>query len=166
VHTTAGGRVYYMHFVRLSGLAPESVYSYKVRSGGAAATTSDEFSFRAGPAPGGVTRVNIYGDMGVYSWNNMGNLLEDCHSGAADLIVHMCVGRQESTIVSAGVSILFQSTAGWWCCELVWLCFRAYCLCVLGCCVSARVLCLGFRPLASGERPSSACPLSVGIHPS
>ena len=33
--------------------------------------------------------MNIYGDMGVYTWNNMGNVLQDCNSGDVDLIVHL-----------------------------------------------------------------------------
>jgi hypothetical protein len=89
VHKTEGGRVYYMHFVRLSNLMPGEEYMYTVHSGATDAVTSDVFSFRGGPSPGNVTRVNIYGDMGVYTWNNMGNILDDCNSGAADLIVHM-----------------------------------------------------------------------------
>jgi hypothetical protein len=73
VHTTAGGRVYYMHFVRLTQLAPRARFFYTVQSGAAGAVASDEFSFRA-PYAEGETRIALYGDMGVYSWNNMANL--------------------------------------------------------------------------------------------
>ena len=70
---TVGGRVYYMHFVKLGGLAPRSKHKYKVRSGGAGGIWSDEYTFRS-PYPGGdgkPTKVDIFGDMGVYQWNNM-----------------------------------------------------------------------------------------------
>jgi hypothetical protein len=70
VHTTSGGRVYYMHFVRLSGLQERAPYTYTVQSGGVGATVSNEYTFRA-PYTRGVTRINIFGDMGVYQWNNM-----------------------------------------------------------------------------------------------
>jgi hypothetical protein len=33
--------------------------------------------------------VAIFGDMGVYSWNNMANLKQDVEDGAIDLVVHM-----------------------------------------------------------------------------
>lgn len=91
IHTTAGGRTYYMHFVRLSGLQPHARYSYQVQSGSEGAALSDTFSFRA-PYGEGETRIDIFGDMGIYTWNNMEWLLKDCNSGsdtAADLIVHM-----------------------------------------------------------------------------
>ena len=80
-----------MHFVRLSGLQPLTDYTYSVRSGATDGSRSDLFTFRSGPAQGARTSVNIYGDMGVYTWNNMGNVLEDCQNHEADLIVHMCV---------------------------------------------------------------------------
>jgi len=72
-HVTGGGRVYYMHFVRLEGLAPRARFNYTVQSGAAGAVASDAFSFRA-PYAEGETRIALYGDMGVYSWNNMANL--------------------------------------------------------------------------------------------
>ena len=87
-HTTAGKRTYYMHFVRLEGLAPRAKYSYTVKSGAEGAVVSDQFSFRA-PYPEGETRIALYGDMGVYSWNNMQNLKDDCVTNAEyDLVIH------------------------------------------------------------------------------
>ena len=64
-HTTAGGRTYYMHFVRLAGLAPRAEYGYAVRSGGAGAAWSRRFAFRAPyqSSTGGPTRIALYGDM-------------------------------------------------------------------------------------------------------
>ena len=59
-HVTTGGRVYYMHFVRLAGLAPRTRYSYRVRSGGAGGQLSDSFSFRS-PYSEGETRVDLFG---------------------------------------------------------------------------------------------------------
>ena len=47
VHKTSGGRVYYMHFVRLPTRTPRATYAYSVRSGGAAAVDSPRFTFRA-----------------------------------------------------------------------------------------------------------------------
>ena len=78
-----------MHFVRLSGLAPVTKYSYTVQSGAVGSTESAEFTFQSAPLLGSTTRINIYGDMGVYTWNNMGNVLKDCQAGEADLIIHM-----------------------------------------------------------------------------
>eukprot|EP01063_Lacrimia_lanifica_P015611 TRINITY_DN22302_c0_g1_i1.p1 TRINITY_DN22302_c0_g1~~TRINITY_DN22302_c0_g1_i1.p1 ORF type:complete len:728 (+),score=306.41 TRINITY_DN22302_c0_g1_i1:49-2232(+) len=90
VHKTpAGDREVCMHFVPLEGLTPKATYNYTVRSGGAAAVQSDVFSFRAPyDHDGGATKINIYGDMGIYSWNNVEWLKKDCATGAADLIVH------------------------------------------------------------------------------
>jgi hypothetical protein len=88
VHTTAGGRAYYMHFVRLTQLAPRARYFYAVQSGAAGASGSAQFSFRA-PYAKGETRIALYGDMGVYSWNNMANLKSDTVDRADfDLIIH------------------------------------------------------------------------------
>lgn len=89
VHVTAAkDRTYYMHFARLSGLEARAKYTYSVRSGGNGATESAAFTFRA-PYADGVTKVNIYGDMGVYSYNNMQQLYDDCVNEDADFVVHM-----------------------------------------------------------------------------
>jgi len=89
VHKTAGGRVYYMHFVRLDGLQPHARYRYTVQSGGEGSSESTVFSFRA-PYASGPTKIDIFGDMGIYKWNNMEWLKQDCTDGdAADMIVHM-----------------------------------------------------------------------------
>jgi len=92
VHVTAAkDRTYYMHFVKLAGLKPRARYFYAVQSGGSGAAKSDTFSFKApyAAADGGKTVANVYGDMGVYSWNNMGNLKADLAAGAADLVIHL-----------------------------------------------------------------------------
>lgn len=84
-------RTLYMHFVRLSGLTPRSTFEYKVKSGGAGSVWSDTFKFRTpySSADGGPTRIALYGDMGVYSYNNMQNLYEETTvNETADLILH------------------------------------------------------------------------------
>ena len=82
-----------MHYIALTGLTSKAKYFYKVKSGASGAQISDEFSFRAPYAgtdgPDGTTRIALYGDMGVYPWNNMQNLLEDCvYNNKMDLIIH------------------------------------------------------------------------------
>jgi hypothetical protein len=94
IHANGGGsnsqpgRVYQMHFVKLSGLTARARYHYTVSSGGKGAVTSELFSFAA-PYSDGVTRVAIFGDMGVYTYNNMGNLYDDVTAGTVDMIVHV-----------------------------------------------------------------------------
>lgn len=81
-------RVYYMHFIKVSDMKPKATYTYTVQSGGVGATVSKEFSFRA-PYSDGVTKIALYGDMGVYTWNNMQNLYEDVIvNQTSDLIIH------------------------------------------------------------------------------
>ena len=92
-YVTQGGRVFYMHFVALRDLSPRGKYSYVVQSGGAGASASAPFSFRALPDASTPTRLDMYGDLGVYEWNSMENLRADCNADAAtsvaDAIVHM-----------------------------------------------------------------------------
>lgn len=91
VHRTAKGRTYYMHFVALVNLTCRGRYSYQVRSGGVGAVLSDVFRFRApySSADGGATRIALFGDMGVYQWNNMANLHTDTvKDEVMDLIIH------------------------------------------------------------------------------
>ena len=86
-HITPGKRVYFMHFVRLQGLAARARYFYTVQSGAAGSVASAEFSFRA-PYGDGETRIALYGDMGVYAWNNMANMKDDAAAETVDLIIH------------------------------------------------------------------------------
>ena len=92
-YATKAGRVFYMHFVALRGLVSRGRYSYVVRGGGAEAVSSASFTFRAPPDTTTPTRLDMYGDMGVYSWNSMANLRADCNgdpaTSVADAIVHM-----------------------------------------------------------------------------
>ena len=88
--TPAKDRTYYMHFVLVTGLTLREKCSYTVRSGAAGATDSAVHTFTAPhPAAGEATHVNIYGDMGIYKWNNMEWLQQDCRDDSATLIVHM-----------------------------------------------------------------------------
>ena len=81
-------RTYFMHFVRLTGLPPRTRISYRVRGGAAGAVWSDTFAFRS-PYSDGVTKIALYGDMGVYRYNNMENLHEETVvNETADLILH------------------------------------------------------------------------------
>eukprot|EP01060_Flectonema_neradi_P004670 TRINITY_DN13049_c0_g1_i1.p1 TRINITY_DN13049_c0_g1~~TRINITY_DN13049_c0_g1_i1.p1 ORF type:complete len:686 (+),score=141.28 TRINITY_DN13049_c0_g1_i1:34-2091(+) len=88
-HTThAGDRVYFMHFILVDNLQPKQMYTYKVKSGSPAAQWSAEYTFRA-PHDEGETKVNIYGDLGIYWWNSLEWLQKDCLEGESDLIIHM-----------------------------------------------------------------------------
>jgi len=89
-HVTATkDRTYYMHFVKVTALQPRQAYEYSVKSGGAGATASDTFSFRAHYASG-ITSIALYGDMGVYEWNNMANLYQECVvDKTVDMVIHM-----------------------------------------------------------------------------
>ena len=86
--TAAGDRTYYMHFVRVGNLLERKLYSYSVKSGSSGAVESSTFSFRS-PYSTGETKLDIYGDMGVYEWNNMDQLLKDAKNGDADAIIHL-----------------------------------------------------------------------------
>eukprot|EP00939_MAST-03C_sp_MAST-3C-sp1_P001607 g1607.t1 len=79
----SGSRTYWMHFVTFEGLKSNSTYTYRVKSGGQSAEWSSNFTFRAPPAVGTPTTVDIFGDMGVYTWNNMQNMLSDSQAGDA-----------------------------------------------------------------------------------
>eukprot|EP00658_Telonema_sp_P-2_P008830 TRINITY_DN13341_c0_g1_i2.p1 TRINITY_DN13341_c0_g1~~TRINITY_DN13341_c0_g1_i2.p1 ORF type:complete len:562 (-),score=46.84 TRINITY_DN13341_c0_g1_i2:35-1720(-) len=87
----SGNRTYLFHFVKFSGLEPRTEYSYSVKSGGADTSWSTSYTFRApySSADGLATRVAIFGDMGVYAWNNMENLANDVSSKSIDAVVHM-----------------------------------------------------------------------------
>ena len=76
---------YSMHFVRLSPLAERTTYSYKCKSAGS--DYSPVFQFKSlyyGGDGTQDTKIAIFGDMGVYSYTNMGNLERDFEAGKID----------------------------------------------------------------------------------
>mmetsp|Transcript_68242 Transcript_68242/g.118884 ORF Transcript_68242/g.118884 Transcript_68242/m.118884 type:complete len:602 (-) Transcript_68242:186-1991(-) len=86
--TPSKDRTAYMHFVKLKDLQSRKTYTYTVQSGGSGAMISSEMKFRA-PYSDGPTKINLFGDMGVYAWTNMGNLKKDCEDGTADYVIHI-----------------------------------------------------------------------------
>jgi len=80
------GSVYNFHFVKMADLQPGQVYYYRVRAGGSAWSTVHSFSTAVAEGP---TTAAIFGDMGVYSYNNMGNLLEDSDAARISAIFHL-----------------------------------------------------------------------------
>jgi hypothetical protein len=83
-------RHYFMHFVKLSPLNPRTRYYYQVRSAGSEWSETVDFrSLYYGTNDGGETRVAIFGDMGVYSYNNMANLDRNREAEFVDAIVHL-----------------------------------------------------------------------------
>jgi len=87
--TPTGDRTYYFHFVVLDGLESSQKYEYAVQSGGKGAPWSKPFVFTSPPGPEGPTSVAIFGDMGVYSWTNLGNMLSQAEAGEISAVVHI-----------------------------------------------------------------------------
>lgn len=89
-HFTQAGspnKHYAMHFVKLQGLAERTRYYYRVRSqSGAEWTPGGNFTSLYST---GVTRFAVFGDMGLYSYNNMGNLKQDMADNEMDFIIHL-----------------------------------------------------------------------------
>lgn len=83
-------RRYWMHFVVFSGLQARTKYYYKVKGG--CTEYSDIQAFKSLYYGGNTqlpTKFAIFGDMGVYAYNNMGNLERDLDAGKIDAIVHL-----------------------------------------------------------------------------
>eukprot|EP01044_Picomonas_judraskeda_P011091 COSAG03_NODE_1479_length_4013_cov_2.618804_1_plen_330_part_00 len=74
-------RIYSMHFVRLDGLRPGTSYDYRVRSASSQWSAPRTFRF------GTMNRFAMFGDMGVFEWNNMGNLLDDAKAEEIDAVL-------------------------------------------------------------------------------
>jgi hypothetical protein len=88
-----GGNVQTLHRVRLTGLAPATVYTYAVGSAGA---MSQAYTFMTQPAEPAAWQptLAIFGDMGI-STNaqaTMPLLLADAAAGRIDAVLHVCVG--------------------------------------------------------------------------
>ena len=89
-YRTATGRTYFMHFVKLVALEPRAQYHYRVKSGSSSWSSTYTFTaLYAGSEDGLPTRLAIFGDMGVYNYNNMGNLERDVQAGRIDTIIHL-----------------------------------------------------------------------------
>jgi len=84
----SGDRSYLMHYIVLRKLKHRARYYYQVKSGASEGPWSKVFSFRA-PYASGTTNVAIFGDMGVYTWNNMANMRQDMYDEVIDLVVHV-----------------------------------------------------------------------------
>lgn len=82
-------RVYSYHFVPLpSPLKAATAYSYRAR-GGTTVGAWSPWMRMATRDPARPLRFAIFGDQGVYPFNNMGNLIEDRAGGLVDLVVHL-----------------------------------------------------------------------------
>ena len=90
-------RNYSFHFVKLTGLPEGAQVTYRVASGTKPTTWSDRFAFKApfgptfaaaGRAPG-ETIVDLFGDMGIYRWNNLANMQADLDADRLDAIFHV-----------------------------------------------------------------------------
>lgn len=86
VETGGLHREYYMHFVRFGNLTERTRFYYRVA--GPNGAWSDVLSFTS-LYSSGLTKFAVFGDMGVYSYNNMGNMFDDMQSGLIDAIVHL-----------------------------------------------------------------------------
>ena len=89
IHITAAkDRTYLMHFVRLDNLKPKTRYFYSVNGNASkTSTSSDVFNFTSVTAPLTKTVVDIYGDLGIYTWNAFEQLQSDIDS--IDAIIHL-----------------------------------------------------------------------------
>eukprot|EP00756_Hemistasia_phaeocysticola_P033397 Hpha_TRINITY_DN16462_c5_g9::TRINITY_DN16462_c5_g9_i1::g.161961::m.161961 len=84
----SGTRTYYMHFVKFEGLAASTKYQYAVKSGGKDGQWSANHTFTS-PHAGGETAVAIFGDLGIYSWNNFEQMLAQVQGDAISAVVHI-----------------------------------------------------------------------------
>ncbi|EDQ86651.1 uncharacterized protein MONBRDRAFT_33725 [Monosiga brevicollis MX1] len=88
--TSNASRHYFMHFVVFPDLTPSRSYFFRVR-GGARSTWSSTFNFTSlySGEQKNETKFAIFGDMGVYTYNNMDWLLDDVKAQRIDFIVHL-----------------------------------------------------------------------------
>jgi hypothetical protein len=84
---SGGSKKYAMHFVKVDELKERSTYYYRVRSS-ATAQWTDGGSFKS-LYSSGETNYAVFGDMGLYSYNNMGGLKQDLEDGVIDFAVHV-----------------------------------------------------------------------------
>ena len=81
-------RYYNMHFIKLENLTNSTFYNYRINDGYYNSTWSKYYKFKY-PDNKGITKFAIYGDMGVFKWNNMQNLKNDFFNEDIDFLVHM-----------------------------------------------------------------------------
>jgi len=79
-------KTYNFHFVKLTGLKPGETYHYRVKSGGSEWSSLHSFKQVSEQGP---TRAAIFGDMGVFKYNNMQNMADDAAAGRIEGIIHM-----------------------------------------------------------------------------
>ena len=78
---------YAMHFVKLEGLGERREYFYRVRSSAKADwTPGGKFTSLYST---GLTKYAVFGDMGLYDYNNMGGLKDDMEADDIDFVVHL-----------------------------------------------------------------------------
>ena len=88
-----GGNVQTLHRVRLTGLAPATVYTYAVGDGASAMSKSFTFMTQPADAAAWQPTLAIFGDMGISSnaLATMPLLLADAAAGRIDAVLHVCV---------------------------------------------------------------------------
>lgn len=88
-----GGNVQTLHRVRLTGLAPATVYTYAVGDGAGAMSKSFTFMTQPADAAAWQPTLAIFGDMGISSnaQATMPLLLADAAAGRIDAVLHVCV---------------------------------------------------------------------------
>lgn len=81
-------RHYNMHFVRLENLKDNTKYVYRVHNGYDDGLWSKEIVFKT-INYNDTTKFAVYGDMGVFKWNNMENLRKDFSDEDIDFTIQM-----------------------------------------------------------------------------
>eukprot|EP00039_Didymoeca_costata_P025917 m.14535 g.14535 ORF g.14535 m.14535 type:complete len:592 (+) comp5124_c0_seq1:123-1898(+) len=90
--TPAGDRTYYMHFVKFSNLAPLTKYTYSVKSGattGAVWSKNYTFTSPHSSTEQKETSVAIFGDLGIYAWNNFQNMMAQVENDTISAVIHI-----------------------------------------------------------------------------
>lgn len=85
----APSMVHYISFVRLPNLKPAATYTYRVKSGAVGALWSSVYSFTTRDYTVGAVQYSVFGDMGVYPYNNMELLEADVDANRTSLVIHL-----------------------------------------------------------------------------
>lgn len=86
VYQAPYNKKYHFHFVKLAGLRAGAKYYYRVKSAGSDWSHVHSFDVINHDGP---TTAAIFGDMGVYSYNNMGNLQDDIRNERIQSVIHL-----------------------------------------------------------------------------